>query len=132
MIGIKVNDNGEILYSFHSVVDDLPASEFIIVEEMPQRPLHELYFHNGAIHVRPDKPSEYHIWETDHWVLSEELMIAEISQKRAQLLYMSDWTQLPDVSLATQALWTTYRQALRDITLQETYPVTVTWPVAPS
>ena len=48
--------------------------------------------------------------------------------RRNRLLQASDWTQLPDVPLATKAAWATYRQALRDITEQPGWPTDITWP----
>ena len=45
-----------------------------------------------------------------------------------------DWTQVADALLdapVDKAVWATYRQALRDITAQEGFPWTVTWPDAP-
>lgn len=42
--------------------------------------------------------------------------------KRNKLLRNSDWTQLPDVPLATKEAWAVYRQALRDL------PNHVKWP----
>ena len=51
--------------------------------------------------------------------------------KRKALLQGSDWTQLQD-SPADKAAWATYRQALRDITDQEGYPLSITWPEPPS
>ena len=50
---------------------------------------------------------------------------------RTQLLKSSDWTQAPDVPEATRNLWTTYRQALRDVPQQSGFPSTITWPTAP-
>lgn len=61
--------------------------------------------------------------------------LAEMARtKRDQLLRVCDWTTLPDVPMdsATSAAWKTYRQALRDITGQATFPQSVTWPVAPA
>lgn len=57
----------------------------------------------------------------------------KILSKRTQLLYLCDWTQLPDAPLTVQqkADWTTYRQALRDITAQED-PFNITWPTEPA
>ena len=47
----------------------------------------------------------------------------------------SDWTELPSVrnnkSEEWISNWETYRQALRDITSQETFPTSVTWPNKP-
>lgn len=54
----------------------------------------------------------------------------EVKLKRNQKLLESDWTQLPDVPLQTKELWVTYRQQLRDITLQPD-PFNIIWPVPP-
>jgi hypothetical protein len=53
-------------------------------------------------------------------------------QERDTLLKNCDWTQLADAPLTSEkkALWSTYRQALRDVPAQQTYP-TITWPDAP-
>lgn len=50
--------------------------------------------------------------------------------KRNELLEKSDWTQLPDVPVDKKA-WASYRQKLRDITLQAGFPSSIEWPVAP-
>jgi hypothetical protein len=55
--------------------------------------------------------------------------------ERQSLLAQSDWTQLNDVArnMAPEKLqaWEVYRQALRDITLQTSFPNEVVWPVNP-
>lgn len=51
--------------------------------------------------------------------------------RRGALLTACDWTQLPDVPQATRDAWTSYRQALRDITTQPD-PAKITWPTAPT
>ena len=53
-----------------------------------------------------------------------------IRRTRNKLLEESDWTQLPDVPLATKEAWASYRQALRDITNRPD-PFNVTWPTPP-
>lgn len=53
-----------------------------------------------------------------------------VRHERDQRLLACDWTQLPDVPLATKEAWAVYRQALRDITLQPD-PFNIAWPVAP-
>jgi hypothetical protein len=50
--------------------------------------------------------------------------------KRNEKLKESDWTQIPDVPVDKQA-WATYRQALRDITIQTGFPWEITWPTQP-
>ena len=54
-----------------------------------------------------------------------------VRQQRSGMLAASDWTQLPDVPIATKEAWAVYRQALRDITEQPD-PFNIVWPVAPA
>lgn len=54
-----------------------------------------------------------------------------VRNRRDSLLTACDWTQLPDAPASKRKAWATYRQALRDITLQ-TDPFNITWPVAPA
>jgi len=49
---------------------------------------------------------------------------------RDELLKQSDWTQFDD-SPVDKNLYTTYRQNLRDITKQESFPLSVMWPNKP-
>lgn len=53
-----------------------------------------------------------------------------VRQQRGEKLKDSDWTQVIDAPV-DQAAWATYRQALRDITGQEGFPWTITWPTEP-
>jgi hypothetical protein len=62
---------------------------------------------------------------------SDAELAAEIRAGRDRLLAQSDWTQLPDVPVATAKAWATYRQQLRDITAQPTFPHNVTLPQPP-
>jgi len=56
----------------------------------------------------------------------------QIRIKRNKLLTACDWTQVNDVPEAVSQKWATYRQQLRDITQQQTFPVNVSWPIAPN
>jgi hypothetical protein len=60
-----------------------------------------------------------------------EVKISQTKFVRDSLLSQSDWTQLPDVPAATKDKWKAYRQALRDITAQKTFPESVVWPTSP-
>ena len=57
---------------------------------------------------------------------------AAVRQQRDQLLKDSDWTQTKDSPDAVDILWQPYRQALRDITLQDGFPHNVIYPVIPN
>ena len=58
-------------------------------------------------------------------------LAARVRAERDSLLVASDWTQIADAPV-DQAAWATYRQALRDITKQATFPNEVVWPVKPT
>jgi hypothetical protein len=58
-------------------------------------------------------------------------MAANVRAERNQKLSQSDWTQGKDIADDVSTAWATYRQALRDITLQEGFPENVTWPEIP-
>ena len=69
-----------------------------------------------------------------------DAMIAENKEKdtweqmrayRNELIKLSDWTQGADVPDAIKSKWTTYRQALRDVT-KATSTSNVVWPTEPS
>lgn len=64
----------------------------------------------------------HRLTKTEQWNL--------VKAERNRLLSQSDWTQLPDVPLATQNKWKVYRQALRDVTMQSD-PYEIVWPVRP-
>lgn len=57
--------------------------------------------------------------------------MAELREQRNVRLAVSDWTQLPDAPTANTAAWRLYRQALRDLPQQWTYPNAPQWPTAP-
>lgn len=54
-----------------------------------------------------------------------------VRAERNKKLVESDWTQVSDAPV-NGALWATYRQALRDVTAQETFPWDITWPTKPT
>jgi len=53
----------------------------------------------------------------------------QVRMERDRLLAETDWMALSDTSMTLD--WTTYRQALRDITGQAGFPYSVTWPTKP-
>ena len=64
-------------------------------------------------------------------IFNADAAAMQIRIKRNKLLAACDWTQVNDVSAATSQKWLTYRQTLRDITNQSSFPENVSWPVAP-
>ena len=92
---------------------------FIYVEADYDKKLHEIV--NGEI---VDRKTQWY----DPLQLTDDVIARH---KRDTLLQSSDWTQVPDAPV-DQAAWQVYRQALRDITEQEGFPLDITWPVPPS
>ena len=82
----------------------------------------------------PERPSEHHVFnrQTKQWEdpRTHQTQWPVVRAERDAKLAASDWTQLPDVPLATKEAWAAYRQALRDVTLQSD-PFAIDWPVAP-
>lgn len=87
-----------------------------------------------ALVLIPPKPSEIHFfdYQTKTWALDVDALKLQVRIERGILLGQSDWTQLPDVPLATKEAWAVYRQALRDISEQSGFPVNVVWPTPPA
>ena len=56
----------------------------------------------------------------------------EVRNLRDELLTQSDWTQLSDVTANNKSQWITYRQELRAVPEQNTFPYTVIWPTMPT
>jgi hypothetical protein len=94
------------------------------------------YIDNGQLVDIPARPSNQHKFDysSKSWVINIELLKEVIIAQRSNLLFKSDWTQLPNGPLTQQQQeqWATYRQALRDITAQSGYPTNVIWPTKPT
>jgi hypothetical protein len=67
----------------------------------------------------------------DPEVIPDEWVWERLRIKRDRMLVESDWTQLSDAPVDTQA-WAEYRQALRDLPEQVTDPRKAVWPTQPA
>ena len=98
----------------------------------------EFYYDGAAVTPKPEKPEPHYYWDNTGKLWLDSRTPAEAAQqewgtvriKRSALLSLSDWTQVPD-SPVDKTAWATYRQALRDITLQAD-PFNIAWPAAPA
>ena len=68
--------------------------------------------------------------ELDYKLSIDQTIASSVRQQRDKLLQESDWTQLSD-SQIDKKIWKEYRQALRDITLQDGFPHNIVWPEKP-
>lgn len=132
---LEVLDSGEIVAST-TYVRGMPENPIqggkLVRATIPYSP-GEYFYQNGNFLPLGKIPSENHLfnYQTKKWEVNLNKVEQEALRKRNQLLSESDWTQLPDVPTATQQMWQSYRQALRDITDQENYPLDVVWPTSP-
>lgn len=84
-----------------------------------------------------------HKWENSRWVPyaqepemftpgpNYDAMGDAIRQERNARIAATDWTQGKDIPDYVSAAWAPHRQALRDITSQPDFPLSVQWPEEP-
>ena len=77
-----------------------------------------------------DEETARDIVDQEHQNNLINIKLEQLRNKGNQLLNECDWTQLSDIPTETKAIWTEYRQSLRDITNQ-TNPFDIVWPVKP-
>jgi hypothetical protein len=77
--------------------------------------------YDGNTFTNPNAPTQQQI---------DEKKSLSIRLERNEKLQSCDWTQVADAQV-DKTVWATYRQALRDITAQDGFPWTITWPDAP-
>jgi hypothetical protein len=134
---IYLPDTGEIVSSGFAPEHELPNQckppcKWLVTDQFYRNC--DYMVENSKIVLLPTKPSNYHVFDykTKQWKdpRTQKTQWPVVRDMRSQLLAASDWTQLPDVPLATKEAWATYRQALRDITNQPD-PFTIQWPTQP-
>ena len=76
----------------------------------------------GTVVTRAEQEAEYTAKKTAD-------KAAAIRAERDKKLAETDWMGMSDVTMSEA--WATYRQALRDVTEQDTFPESVTWPTKP-
>lgn len=88
----------------------------------------------GEVVAMPPRPSPSHDFNytTTQWVPNPAAAWDAVRRQRARTLAESDWrvTRAAESGEPMPLAWTTYRQALRDVTLQSD-PFNIVWPVAP-
>jgi len=143
---VKVTDGVATEYTLNQLRAEHPNISFPVAPSAELLAEYSMYPYTIAEH--PEYNAETHTivsgdieqtsdgdWQKG-WVLQaipEEDIAQRVRSQRNALLAASDFTQLPDTARddAERAEWAIYRQALRDVTTQEGFPNTVTWPVTP-
>ena len=74
----------------------------------------------------------YENGEFSEFVPDLDVMAKLVRSQRDHMLSKSDWTMIaPHLTTEQKAAWDTYRKALRDIPVQEGFPLKVIWPISP-
>lgn len=129
---IYTQSTGQVLFSGTADNPNMLAAEgqAVLLDEA----FTDGYIQDGQHFTLPAQPGPHHVFDytTKQWVdpRTAETQWPVVRAQRNARLSASDWTQLPDVPLATKEAWAAYRQALRDVTLQSD-PFAIDWPVAP-
>lgn len=129
-----VTSDGEVVrHGKAEVLPEPPQGCLRLIGVLP--PNAPSYWGGEVFILKSPPPSAHHIFDytTKQWVdpRTEQTQWPLVRYQRNALLSASDWTQLPDVPLATKEAWAAYRHALRDIT-QQADPFAIVWPVAPA
>jgi len=93
-------------------------------------------FSGSMFVINPNEVVEVKLWvkyTAEEKAEIDKQKATQVRSQRSVKLAECDWTQLNDTPLDNPAKveWTTYRQALRDITAQAGFPHNVVWPVKP-
>lgn len=128
-------DTGQILSSGNTQATAIEGRDgFMVVDGPVDNTLFKV--ENQQIVALPPSPGPDYVYNftTNQWEINVLRVTGQVLQQRNDLLYASDWTQLPNGPLSPeqQTAWATYRQELRDITSQPGYPTNVVWPVPPA
>ncbi len=87
--------------------------------ELYAHPDSGLLFVEGRVQARAGGQSPEKAWD-------------ELRTRRNQMLFQTDWTQLPDVPDEIRAAYVPYRKALRELPASTADPANPTWPEAPA
>lgn len=129
-------DNEQSKYKWIGI--DPSWSEQQITNEIVLRFPFELWNANENTSVQQligiEKTAVFETSQQQEQIVTEEELADQAKKLRKSLLFESDWTQLPNVPLTQEQKtnWEVYRQQLRDITMQQGFPVNIEWPNEPT
>ena len=83
----------------------------------------------GQVPFTPEEEAEFDLLEEQDLSKEQTIKARLLREERNKLLAETDWMALSDITMSDS--WRTYRQDLRDITEQPTFPDEVIWPQAP-
>ena len=94
------------------------------------RPLIQIYDASiGESVVREMNDAEHKEWQIAQPTKTQRAEVVRF--ERNAKLTASDWTQVAAAPV-DQAAWAAYRQALRDVPQQSSFPTDIVWPTKPA
>jgi hypothetical protein len=101
----------------------------VLLHHKQQNDKKKLVTNLDSIISKVEPVQEFNKQETNIDALTKSILL-----DRWLLLRNTDWTQLNDCALSDGDVtaWKTYRQELRDIPMQNGYPLNIIWPIPPS
>lgn len=138
---IVYNKETGVLLSKHNTLPLINDTEKILITDI-DLDINKFYVNNDVIVAfSTDELNEKYEYKVGYeWCpinrkqvkcLKDEYLIDAIKSKRNSLLYSSDWTQGVDVPKEISDKWKSYREQLRNITLQSGFPDNIIWPEKP-
>lgn len=109
------------------VPDEVLAAYDVYPVQQVSAPVVDSKTHRVVQSVQQTDTGWSQVWTVQE--LAPDRAAANIRAHRDDLLRQTDWRALSDVTMTPEMA--TYRQALRDITAQEGFPYSVTWPSKP-
>jgi hypothetical protein len=142
----RIRESGQVMYESEfralfpntslpllteAVLNELGAD--VILEGAQAQPTrYQIGFRDGVEQVDGKWFTKYSVsdLDADGIAAKDAEQAKSVRATRNILIAECDWTQVED-SPVDKAAWATYRQALRDLTLQAGFPFDVTYPTKP-
>jgi hypothetical protein len=143
---IRIRESGQVMYESEfralfpntslpllteAVLNELGAD--VILEGAQAQPTrYQIAFRDGVEQIGNNWHTKYSVrdLDADGIAAKDAEQAKSVRATRNSLIAECDWTQVAD-SPVDKAAWATYRQALRDLPLQDGFPFDVTYPTKP-
>jgi hypothetical protein len=143
---IRIKESGQVMYESEfralfpntslpllteTVLNELGAD--VVLEGTQAQPTrYQIAFRDGVQEIDGKWFTKYSVsdLDADGIAAKDAEQAKSVRAERNSLIAECDWTQVED-SPVDKAAWATYRQELRDLTLQEGFPFDVTYPTKP-
>jgi hypothetical protein len=143
---IRIKESGQVMYESEfralfpntslpllteTVLNDLGAD--VVLEGTQAQPTrYQIAFRDGVQEIDGKWFTKYSVsdLDADGIAAKDAEQAKSVRAERNRLIAECDWTQVED-SPVDKAAWATYRQELRDLTLQAGFPFDVTYPTKP-